>query len=375
MPFARMKRCAVILIVCLLSSAFSLKAADRIDKLGCEVRYTDASALNLFNKLLPTENVWQRLDVEKYPQMTTRQKELSRSCTGMAVCFETDSPFVGVRVDFARATRPLCGSSPINARGFDLYVEKDGRWLWAGSDTSALVNNVPQRVLLLNGAGNDVKKCLLYLPLYSEINSLEVITAAGSVIRGAESGFKGRIAVFGSSYTNGSGCSRPAMAYPAQLARKTGYNFINMGMSGNSRLQDYYARAIAEAKDVDAFVFDAFSNPSAQQIRERLFPFIDIFVNSHPGKPLVFLKTVYREGRRFNAAAERKEGEKMAVADSMIHIAVKRYDNVYWIDCTSASDGSGEWTTDGVHPDDYGYTLFAESMRKRLVRILKKYVR
>lgn len=370
-----MNKLRILLLAFLSLYPFISKAADRIDRLGCDVRYTDASELNIFNKLLPTENVWQRLDVEKYPQMTKRQKELSRSCTGMAICFETDSPFVGVRVNFARATRPLCGSSPINARGFDLYVEKNGRWLWAGSDTSALVNNVPQRVLLLKNAGIQMKKCLLYLPMYSELNSLEVITASGSAIRAAESGFKGRIAVFGSSYTNGSGCSRPAMAYPAQLARKTGYNFINMGMSGNSKLQDYYARAIAEAKDVDAFVFDAFSNPGAQQIRDRLFDFIEIFETSHPGVPLVFLKTVYREGRNFDAKAQAVEAEKMAVADSLMRIARRKYDNVYWIDCTSASDGSGEWTTDGVHPDDYGYTLFAESVKKPLVRILKKYIR
>lgn len=365
----------LVLLAFLLLCPTISKASDKIDRLGFEVQYTEASSLNLFNKLLPTQQVWQRLDVDKFPQMTKRQKELSRSCTGMTLCFETDSPFVGVRVDFARAGQPLCGSSPINACGFDLYVERDGRWLWAGSDTSAMVNNVPQRVLLLRGAGRQMKRCLLYLPMYSELNSLEVITLSGSIIRGAESGFKGRIVVFGSSYTNGSGCSRPAMAFPAQLARKTGYNFINMGMSGNSRLQDYYASALAEARDVDAYVFDAFSNPSAQQIRDRLFSFIDVFAASHPDVPLVFLKTVYREGRNFDEDADRRESEKMAVADSLMRIARMKYENVYWIDCTSASDGSGEWTTDGVHPDDYGYTLFVQSISKPLSRILRKSVK
>ena len=364
----------ILLSFCLLP--LSLKAGDKMDKLGCEYDYTDASGLCIVNKLMPTENVWHRIDTGIYGvSMNKRQKQLSRSSTGLAVCFETDSPAIGVKVNFSRASDAICGSSLINVRGFDLYLEKDGEWLWAGSDTSARRNNVDQRVLLLKAAGSGMKKCLLYLPLYSELNSLEVITVKGSEIRGADAGFKGRIAVFGSSFTNGSGCSRPGLAYPAQLARMTGYNIINVGMSGNSKLQDYFARALADAPDIDAYLFDAFSNPSPEQIKERLFPFIELIRAAKPGVPLVFLKSVYREQRNFDSSAVERELARMNVADSLMRIAVKKYPDVYWIDCTKTVDGTHEWTTDGIHPDDYGYFLFARSVRKPVSRILRRYVK
>ena len=40
---------------------------------------------------------------------------------------------------------------------------------------------------------------------------------------------------------------------------------------------------------------------------------------------------------------------------------------------TNATSPTHETSVDGTHPGDYGYTLWAESLRKPLVKILKKY--
>lgn len=54
-------------------------------------------------------------------------------------------------------------------------------------------------------------------------------------------------------------------------------------------------------------------------------------------------------------------------------LACSRYKDVYYIDTTLAEDRRNETTVDGIHPNDYGYTLWAESVRIPLLRILKKY--
>lgn len=41
--------------------------------------------------------------------------------------------------------------------------------------------------------------------------------------------------------------------------------------------------ATIEALDVDAFLFDAFSNPGAATMEKRLFPFIEKLQAAHPG--------------------------------------------------------------------------------------------
>ena len=181
---------------------------------------------------------------------------------------------------------------------------------------------------------------------------------------------KGRIAVFGSSFTQGASAERPGLTYSAQLSRMTGYHFINMGFCGNSKLQPYFADALLDAEDVDAYVFDAFSNPTPEQVKERLFPFIEKFQERKPGIPLIFIKTLYREKRNFNPAYDAKEQAKMDMADSLMTIAVQKYPNVYWIETTNTVDGTHEWTADGTHPSGYGYHLMAKSLLEPLKAIL-----
>ena len=54
-------------------------------------------------------------------------------------------------------------------------------------------------------------------------------------------------------------------------------------------------------------------------------------------------------------------------------VAVNRYDDVYYIRKTNATSHTHETSVDGVHPGDYGYTLWAESIMKPVTRILRKY--
>lgn len=61
-----------------------------------------------------------------------------------------------------------------------------------------------------------------------------------------------------------------------------------------------------------------------------------------------------------------------AVTDSIMRIAVKKYPDVYF-NHPDAGDKSHIATVDGTHPDNYGYSLWSESIRKPVLRILKKY--
>lgn len=51
---------------------------------------------------------------------------------------------------------------------------------------------------------------------------------------------------------------------------------------------------------------------------------------------------------------------------------MKKYDHVYFIQ-TNATSPDHETSVDGTHPNDYGYTLWARSIEKPLLKILKKY--
>ena len=315
-------------------------------------KYTDAQKLTVVGKMIPTKNPYHRIDSGKYPGITADEAGQCRHCAGMAIAFKTDSDFIGIDVKYTKLSSRL----DRGVTGFDLYMRKDGQWIWAG-------NNVPSKAItgefismpLIPHSIEGWKECLLYLPLQSEVAELQIVTDDDSRVLPIDNPFKGRIVVFGSSYTQGAQVERPALTYSAQLSRMTGYHFINMGFCGNSTLQPYFADALLDAEDVDAYVFDAFSNPTPQQVDERLFPFIEKFQARKPGVPLIFIKTIYREKRNFNPAYEAREQAKMDMADSLMAIAVQKYPNVYWVETTCTEDGSHEWTADGSHPAGYGY--------------------
>lgn len=333
--------------------------------------YTEASDLTLVGKLMTdTPNPYHRVDTVRFKGFTPTENFQVRMSSGISVAFRTDSRKILVKTTYGDRTFPN-NTSGYSARGYDLYIKKDGRWLWAASGMSP--DNRPEdAVLLIDAMDGSMHDCLLYLPAFSEEYSVKIGTEKKATIEALENPFRHRIALFGSSFTQGVSTSRSGMAYPAQLSRATGLQFLSLGCSGNCKLQPYFGDVLAAA-DVDAIVLDGFSNPKPDMIEERLFPFIEKLQAAHPGIPIIFQRTIYREGRNFNLVKEKGETDKIAMADSLMAIAVKKYKDVYYVKTTSATSPSHETSQDGTHPGDYGYTLWAESVRKPIVKILKKY--
>ncbi len=331
--------------------------------------YTEACDLTLTGKLMETPNPYHRVDTVRFKGFTASENNQVRNSSGIAVAFKTDSPSISILTVYGDIGRPT-NTNGIAARGYDLYIRKDGEWLWAAAGVPGDAN-LDKPFTLIRDMDRNMKECLLYLPLYSEEHSIKIGIEDGSVISGAPNPFRYRIGIFGSSYTHGSSTGRAGMTYPAQFSRNTGLQLLSLGCSGNSKLQDYFADVLAAA-DVDAFIFDAFSNPNPTMIKERLFPFIEKIQAAHPGKPLIFQRTIYRESRNFNNGTRASETAKLAMADSLMKIACKKYKDVYYI-FPKATEKNHEATIDGTHPSNHGYQLWAESIEKPVKRILKKY--
>ena len=255
-----------------------------------------------------------------------------------------------------------------SARGYDFYIKRDGRWIWAGAGVSG---DLTKPFNIISNMDGTMKECLLYLPLLSEEHSVKIGVDEGAVLEPLPNPFRYRIGIFGSSFTHGISTSRAGMAYPAIFTRETGLQLLSLGCSGNCRLQSYFADVLAAA-DVDAFIFDTFSNPYPNEIKKLLFPFIERIQKAHPGKPLIFQRTIYRERRNFNVDVANFEANRIAVADSMMRIACKKYKDVYYIH-PSASAPDHETSQDGTHPSDRGYQIWARSIEKPVKKILRKY--
>ena len=352
--------------------ALGLAAAVMSAQTPKNVRYffTEASDLNLIGKIIEdTPNPYHRVDTVRFKGFTKGENKKVRYSSGLAVLFKTNSTTISVRCEYGENSLPV-SSTMITIKGFDLYIKDGKEWKYAAAGVNKEEKENANLVLIRNMDGKE-KECMLYLPLYSEVNSLQIGVQEGAYINALESPFRHRIGIFGSSFTHGASATRPGMSYPMQLMRWTGLQFLNLGCSGEGKLQPHFAKVLCEA-DVDALVFDMFSNPSVKTIEERLFPFIEEIQKSHPDIPLVFQQTIYRERRNFDCSVDASEARKQEVARRLMKEACRRYDNVYYIE-TNATDRRHETSADGTHPSDYGYTLWAESIRKPMLKIFRKY--
>ena len=95
-------------------------------------------------------------------------------------------------------------------------------------------------------------------------------------------------------------------------------------------------------------------------------------MDARPGVPLIFLQTLRREKRNFSPSYEAREHAKRATAEELMQQMAAKYPQVYWVNTTCATSENHEATSDGSHPDSYGYTLWMQSVKDPILEILTK---
>ena len=331
--------------------------------------WTEASDLTLTGKVFQdTPQPYQRMDFTRFGGWTDKDIARLEMSAGVIVTFETDSPEIRLKVEWVKSGGG--NLSPIAARGFDLYIKKDGKWLWAGS--RALDQGAePKEGTIVGNMNEKMKECLLYFPTHSVEKSVMIGVVDGYALKPGKEPFRHRICLHGSSFMHGSYTTRAGATVPGFLSRFTGLMFCNLGVGGDCYMQLQFAKALKEA-DVEAFVFDTFSNSGDDVIKKNLFKFIETIQSGQKGKPLIFMSSLYRESRNFNTVADKKDAAKEAMARKMMAEALEKYEDVYFIQ----SNASNEWhetTVDGIHPGDAGYFLWALSVKDQILEILAKY--
>lgn len=340
-----------------------------------ETSYHNAADLTVIGKAIPTAKAFTRIDTAVYHFNDEVIEEYACHSTGLAVLFATDSPFIKARWQ----TSPKNASenmTAISQKGLDLYIRQDGEWVFAGvgrPDMAEGPSYEHHSGTIVKSMAEGRKECLLYLPLYDRLDSLFIGIEEGSYIEPLENPFRHRIVVKGSSVTHGLAASRAGMSYAARFGRDNGFYCFNLGFSGKSKLQPEYAEYLADIEDVDAFIFDAFSNPSAKVIHENFDRFVDIIRAAHPDVPMIFMQTERRESRNFDTWREDFEAEKQAAAEEEIRERMKTDKHIYFLPSDDFLGDEHIATSDGSHPTDLGFTYMLESISPKILKILRKY--
>ena len=351
--------------VLLVSCMSSVRAQQQIE----------ASTLTLIGKPFEsTPNPYHRVDTLVYKGFNRTENRQLRCPAGMAVLFRTNTRNIHITTTWGYVYSSP-STMPISYKGYDLYIKNaDGKWQYAASGAlkSYRKGQQTETFALIEHMDGTMHECMMYMPMYSEVVSCKIGIDDDAVIEPMDSEFRHKVVVYGSSFTQGVSTSRSGMSYPMQFMRNTGIQIASLATSGRCLMQPYMLDLLEEV-EADAFLFDTFSNPDAELIRERLIPFIDRLVAAHPHTPLIFQRTIYRERRSFDTALDAREQAKAnAVEELFARIqANPKYKDVYLI--TPTASEAHETSVDGTHPSNYGYTLWAQSIEAPVMDILKKY--
>lgn len=331
--------------------------------------YTKASELTLVGKILPTKNIFHRLDTVAYPGLPSSVKKMLTNSAGLAVSFSTNSKIISAKWEVSDK-KQLPNLTAFANKGLDLYIKRNGQWQFAGTGRPTGIAN---EAVLVKDMDSSEKECLLYMPLYDEISALEIGTEQKAMVKPAAKPFRKRILIYGSSIVQGASASRPGLAYPARLSRETGLNFLNLGLSGSAKMETAAADMVASIP-ADAYILDCVPNSSPEQITERTGYLVSAIRKKNPSAPVIIVQSIIREHGYFDQAVGKRVAEQNANMKEQFGLLQQAgVKNLYLISAENLLGNDHEGTADGTHPNDLGFDRMLQILKPEIMAILKKH--
>ncbi len=331
--------------------------------------YTDAHDLTLIGKAENSKMYYHRLDTSAHQDIPAILRTLATRSAGLALSFTTNSTTVSAKWCTSKLAT-ADNMTGIAFEGMDLYIKHNGRWQFAG--VARHVSHECSESVIAENMEAGKKECLLFLPTYDETLSLSIGIDQGAVIERGDQPFKKKVLIYGSSIVQGASASRPGLAYPARLSRETGYNFINLGFSGNAKMEASVANMLA-AMPMDAIILDCVPNPSPEEVLARTNYLVSTIRRSHPRVPIICIGSVARERGNFDTVVAAKVALKDKYFEQEIRKLQKQDKDLYLIGGDGLLGKDQEGTTDGIHPNDLGFDRMLQKIRPEILKILKRY--
>ena len=339
-----------------------------------ETVFVDASVFPLYGKCIEnTSGRYERLPLAYKDISREALWNLGRNSAGLYVRFRSNSTTITAR--WKPTKHHMAHMTDVGDNGLDLYIltGKDG-WRFAGSGFLWKETEVRTKKLVKD-MDPVMREFMLYLPLYTNLESLELGFDEGSVFEGpaVQSPKSGSpIVMYGSSILQGGCANRPGMAFTAIIGRRLDREVINLGFSGNAKLDYEIAELMAQVENPAVFVLDYVPNSSVDRIEERGEKFFRILRDKHPSVPVVFVEDPTYPHSRFDNRI-RKEVETRNAAQKALFLKLKKAGEkkLYYVSTKGMIGDDGEATVDGVHFTDLGMMRYTD----HILPVLKKALR
>jgi hypothetical protein len=318
---------------------------------------------------MPRKRWFDRFPAAAEGKVTPAVWELSRDSTGMMVRFRTDATSIWVHYVLRSATLAMPHMPATGVSGVDLYARDErGKWRWVSVTRPG---KKEAREAIATGLAPGLREYAAYLPLYNGVDSLEIGVPQGARFAGLAPRPEKPIVFYGTSITQGACASRPGMVYTAILGRRFDRPVVNIGFSGNGRMDAAVGELLAKI-DAAAYVIDCMANTGPTLARQKCAPLVKMLRAAHPVTPIVLA-----EDRRVTNEWIRPQSQKSHTASHValgeIYEGLKREGvlGLYYIPGDGMLGDDAEGATDGSHPSDLGFMRQADAFEPVLRQALR----
>lgn len=354
---------------------FGLVSHAAIGQSDAETTWYDASSLSIHGKLDSAGTAaFQRFPSEIKGRVRDRVWKLSENSAGLYIEFRTDATKIefryGVDGELSFAHMPATGVS-----GLDLYAhtgKEDWKWI---RGIYSFKDTISYRFANIRPTGTkNLRPYRLYLPLYNGVQWMQIGVPENAVFKNLDLTEKEPIVIYGTSIVQGACASRPGMAWPSLLGRKSGRPVVNLGFSGNGRLESEIIEFVANKK-ASLYILDCMANFTSgqglnpEEAETRLIKAVNDIRTVRPSTPILLVEHAgYSDGDMQPARKDTYTNLNEATRRAYKKLMATNEKQIYLLERT-AIGLNGNSFVDGTHPNDYGMLQYANAMANKIAAI------
>jgi len=366
-------------LICLITSAGFLQADEQpVSKFTVDPKdkthWFDIQNLGVEGKgWTDTEKFYDRLPKKAKGVVRSPVWSLSKHSAGMAVRFVTDATTIKAKWKLTSKSLAMNHMAATGVSGLDLYVKMDsGKWHWLGVGRPAQQTT---NTTLVSGLTPGKREYMVYLPLYNGVESVEIGIPASSHLWKApprEPGKDKPLVFWGTSITQGGCASRTGMVHTAILGRRLNRPVINLGFSGNGRMEPEVAKLVAEL-DASVYIIDCLPNVQAPTVKKETEPLVKTLRAAHPDTPILLVEDrTYSNAFLKESSQERHRTSREALKAAYERLKKEGVKHLYYLEGDHLLGDDNEGTVDSSHPTDLGFFRQANAFEEVLRPILEQ---
>jgi len=321
------------------------------------------------------ESISHRLPARAEKNVRKTVWNLSRQSAGLSLRFWTNADSIHVKYTLkggiSMPHMPATGAS-----GLDLYSKSQhGKWLrcWG----SYAINKESNYNFIINNDSNTYAKhgreYQLFLPLYNEIETLEIGTDNKFFFEPLPQRNEKPIVAYGTSICQGACASRPGMAWTNILERKLERPVINLGFSGNGRLEPALIDLLLEI-DAKLYILDCLPNlnPDKDDTYKLALNAVKKIKKEKPNVPVILTAHV---GYADDLTHEKNKTKYIRLNQELTRafnqLISENHTNLFLVTKEDLGLGSDSFV-DIIHPNDLGMTQYANAYEKVIRSVLNE---